>query len=504
MKKKAALIIMDGWGHGAKDYTNAIFLAETPFIESLYNSTPMAELRTDGTHVGLPEGQMGNSEVGHLNIGAGRIVYQDLQRINKAVQDGELAQNSVLLKAISLAKEGRRIHLIGLLSDGGVHSSQAHVHGLLDILHEHGLKDVFVHAFMDGRDTDPSHGLKYTGALLEHMKKSTGKLASMIGRYYAMDRDKRWERVKLAYDLLIKGEGEKMSEPLKALQASYDKGISDEFLEAHVAVENGKSIGSIQEGDVVISFNFRTDRCREITEVLTQKDMPEQGMKRLKLHYFTMTRYDETYVGVESFFTKDNLSMTLGEVVSNAGASQVRIAETEKYPHVTFFFSGGREAVFPNESRIMIPSPKVATYDLQPEMSSVKVTEAICKNIKEVSPDLIILNFANPDMVGHTGIQEAVIKAVEATDRSVAKVVKAGKEMGYEFIIIADHGNAELNILPDGSPHTSHTTNPVPVFYIGDKFTKIQNGILADVAPSLLAIMNIAQPSEMTGRSILA
>jgi len=504
MKKKAALVIMDGWGHGKKDASNAIFLAHTPFIDSLYRTVPNAELRTDGVQVGLPEGQMGNSEVGHLNIGAGRIVYQDLQRINKALQEGELASNPNLLKAIALAKQGKRLHLMGLLSDGGVHSTQAHLHGLLDICHSHGLKDVYVHAFMDGRDTDPSHGMKYMSALLAHMNKSTGKLASMIGRYYAMDRDKRWERVKKAYNLLVNGSGEAMTDPMKALETSYANGISDEFLEAHVSNINGRAIGNIMPDDVVICFNFRTDRCREITEVLTQKDMPEHGMKTLPLNYFTMTRYDESFEGVEVFFSKDNLRMTLGEVVSNAGASQVRIAETEKYPHVTFFFSGGREKEFPGEIRIMAPSPKVATYDMQPEMSSKEVTEKICAHMREAEPDLIILNFANPDMVGHTGIQPAIIKAVEATDKSVAEVVRTGKDLGYEFIIIADHGNAELNILPNGSPHTSHTINPVPVFYIGETFKEISGGILADVAPTLLAIMKIAQPSEMTGRNILS
>ncbi len=504
MNKKAALIIMDGWGHGRKDSSNAIYLADTPFVDSLYKVHPNAELRTDGVNVGLPEGQMGNSEVGHLNIGAGRVVYQDLQKINKALSDGELAKNPVLLEAIELAKSGKRLHLMGLLSDGGVHSSQNHLHGLLDIMHNHGLTEVFVHAFMDGRDTDPQHGLKYMGNLLDHMKKSTGKVASMIGRYYAMDRDKRWERVKKAYDMLVNGTGETMTDPLAALEASYKAGITDEFLEAHVLTEDGMTIGTILPEDVVICFNFRTDRCREITTVLTQTDMPEQGMKTLSLHYYTMTRYDESFKGIGVFFSKDNLSMTLGEVIENAGRSQVRIAETEKYPHVTFFFSGGREAVFKHEDRIMVNSPKVATYDLQPEMSAPEVTEKICAFLRDKAPDLVILNFANPDMVGHTGVQPAIIKAVETTDRSVAQVVKTGQDLGYEFIIIADHGNAELNVLPDGSPHTAHTTNPVPVFYVGKTFHRIGNGILADVAPSLLAIMDIAQPSEMTGRSLLS
>lgn len=500
MSKKAMLIIMDGWGHGASDHTNAIHLAKTPFIDSLYSSAPNTELRTDGEHVGLPEGQMGNSEVGHLNIGAGRIVYQDLQRINLALDSGEFAENPELLKALALAKEGRRLHLMGLLSDGGVHSSQAHLHGLLDICHEHGLEEVFVHAFMDGRDTDPEHGKGYVAALEHQFTQSTGKLATMIGRYYAMDRDKRWERVKLAYDLLTKAQGEQHEDAKTALQESYDKGLTDEFLEAIVLEPEG----NIRPGDVVICFNFRTDRCREITQVLTQTDMPEQDMMRLPLHYFTMTRYDATYKNVGVFFTKDNLVKTLGEVVADAGRSQMRIAETEKYPHVTFFFSGGREEVFPGEARIMANSPKVATYDLQPEMSAAELAEKICAHMQEAPSDLIILNFANPDMVGHTGDQEAVIKAVETTDAMVKKVSDTARAEGYDLLIIADHGNAELNILPDGSPHTAHTINPVPVFYLGEQFKSIDSGILADVAPSLLAIMDIAQPSEMTGRSLLS
>lgn len=499
-EKKVALIIMDGWGHGAKDASNAIHLAHTPFVSGLYDRVPNAELRTDGVQVGLPEGQMGNSEVGHLNIGAGRIVYQDLQRINVAVAEGELAKNPMLIEALEKASQGRKLHLMGLLSDGGVHSSQAHVHALLNICAKRGLKDVFVHAFMDGRDTEPENGKAYVSSLLSHMKSSTGKLATMVGRYYAMDRDKRWERVKLAYDLLTKGKGSVEQDALQALQDSYDKGITDEFMPAIVLEKEGL----IAEDDVVISFNFRTDRCREITEVLTQNDMPDEGMHPLPLHYYTMTRYDERYKGVGVFFTKDNLSMTLGEVVSKAGKRQVRIAETEKYPHVTFFLSGGREATFEGEERLIVPSPKVATYDLQPEMSARAVTTSLCDHMKAFAPELVILNFANPDMVGHTGVQSAVIKAVEATDRAVEEVVIEGRKLGYEFIIIADHGNAELNVLPDGNPHTSHTINPVPVFYIGDKFAKISDGILADVAPTLLALMQIAQPSEMTGRCLFS
>lgn len=499
MKKRAALIIMDGWGHGKEDASNAIHLAKTPFVDSLYQG-PHAELRTDGPHVGLPEGQMGNSEVGHLNIGAGRVVYQDLQRINLAIEDGLLAENPELLRALDLAREGRKLHLIGLLSDGGVHSSQEHLHALLDICKSHDLDEVYVHAFLDGRDTDPENGNGYVSSLQEKMASSTGMLATMIGRYYAMDRDKRWERVKKAYDLLTSGVGTQESDASAALNRAYQKGVTDEFMEPILLEKSGL----IKEDDVVICFNFRTDRCREITQVLTQEDMPDHGMKKLALQYFTMTRYDEKFKGVGVFFTKENLRMTLGEAVSQAGRTQVRIAETEKYPHVTFFFSGGREEPFSGESRILVNSPKVATYDLQPEMSAPEVTSKICQNLQEEGPDLVILNFANPDMVGHTGVQEAVVKAAEVTDVSVAQVVKVGEELGYEFIIIADHGNAELNVNSDGSLHTAHTLNPVPVFYLGDSFSRIGDGVLADIAPSILDIMQIAQPSEMTGRSLLS
>lgn len=503
MQKKAALIILDGWGHGKKDDTDAIHLADTPYVDSLYSQSSHAELRTDGEHVGLPAGQMGNSEVGHLNIGAGRIVYQDLVRINKAIEDGSLAQNPVLREALALAKEGRKLHLMGLLSDGGVHSSQQHLHGLLDICKAEGLEDVYVHAFMDGRDTDPEHGKKYVRELLTHMEASTGKLASMIGRYYAMDRDKRWERVAEAYRLLTKGAGIKCTDALESLQSSYEEGTTDEFLKGHVMVdETGDAISYIEPGDVVLCFNFRTDRCREITIALTQQDFPEHDMATLDLHYYTMTRYDATFKGIGVLLTKDDLKMTLGEVVSNAGRSQVRIAETEKYPHVTFFFSGGREEPFPAEDRIMAPSPKVATYDLQPEMSAFEVRDRIIEKMRSDAPDLIVLNFANPDMVGHTGVQSAIMKAVETTDSCLKSVVEAGQGIGYEFIIIADHGNAELNRLPDGSPHTAHTTNPVPVFYLGSGTRSIHDGILADIAPTLLEIMEVDAPAEMTGQSL--
>ncbi len=504
MKKKAALIIMDGWGHGKKDSSDAVHLAKTPFIDSLYDKVPHAELVTYGEGVGLPEGQMGNSEVGHLNIGAGRIVYQDLQKINKSIESGEMAQNKELLRAIRLAKEGRKLHLMGLLSDGGVHSSLKHVHGLLDICASHGLKDVFVHAFMDGRDTDPEHGVKYVRDLQAHMQKSTGKLATMIGRYFAMDRDKRWERIYEAYALLTAGVGEKAEDAISALKASYFKDVTDEFLKATVLTEQEEPIALIGEDDVVICFNFRTDRCREISMALTQQEFPAHNMTPLALHYFTMTEYDKTYKNIGVFFTKDNITQTLGETLANAGASQLRSAETEKYPHVTFFFNGGREEPFDKELRFMANSPKVATYDMQPEMSAQELTEGVCKMMSDEHPDFICLNFANPDMVGHTGVQEAVIKAVETTDDSVRKIVELGKDLGYEFIIIADHGNAELNINEDGSAHTSHTINPVPIFYIGERFSNLEGGILADVAPSVLAIMQIAQPSEMTGRCLMS
>ena len=458
-------------------------------------------MRTSGGNVGLPDGQMGNSEVGHLNIGAGRIVYQDFALINKAVREKTIDTNVELVKAFDHAKkENKALHFIGLVSEGGVHSSQAHLHYLCDLAKAKGLSNVFIHAFTDGRDTDPKSGLAYLKNLDNHLKNSVGKIASVIGRYYAMDRDKRWERVKLAYDLLVKGEGKKTQNAIQAIEESYAENITDEFIKPIVITDvSGNAIGSIKENDVVICFNFRTDRCREITQVLTQKDMPENGMKTLPLYYVTMTNYDATFKNVHILYDKDNLVNTLGEVLENAGKKQIRIAETEKYPHVTFFFSGGREKEFVGEKRIMAPSPKVATYDLKPEMSAVELTDAILPELKKGEVDFICMNYANADMVGHTGDYNAVIKAVETVDACTKRVVETGIENGYSFIIIADHGNSDYMINPDGSPNTAHTTNPVPCILIDTDYKKVKEGKLADMAPTILKMMGIAIPKEMDG-----
>lgn len=503
MKKKVVLMILDGWGHGKKDHTDGIYNAKTPFMDSLYGKWPFARLLTDGLNVGLPEGQMGNSEVGHLNIGAGRIVHQDLVKINNAAADGTLAQNEALLDALNTAKApGKKLHFIGLVSDGGVHSSQEHLHALCSIAASHGLENVFVHAFSDGRDTDPKSGIDNIKRLVSHLSSTGGKLASVVGRYYAMDRDKRWERVKLAYDLLTKGIGEASTNAASTIQQRYDANETDEFLKPIVMQENGAPVATIDEGDVVICFNFRTDRCREITMALTQQDFPDHGMSTMDLHYTTMTRYDKTFRGVNVIFDKENLQMTLGETLETHQKSQLRIAETEKYPHVTFFFSGGREKPFDGESRIMIDSPKVATYDLQPEMSAPEVTDAICGELEKGELDFICLNFANPDMVGHTGVFEAVVKACETIDNCASRVVETGMANGYSFVIIADHGNADFLINADGSPHTAHTTNPVPVILIHEGNETMQDGILADVAPTILKMLGVPQPAEMTGKAL--
>ncbi len=505
MTKKAILVILDGWGHGAKDETNAIHLANTPFVDSLYTKYPNTELVTYGEEVGLPEGQMGNSEVGHLNIGAGRVVYQDFARINKAVTDNSIKEQKALTDALNYAKtHNKKVHLIGLVSPGGIHSHESHLYKLCEMANESGVENIFVHAFTDGRDCDPKSGLQSIEKLEDKLKGSKVKLASVIGRYYAMDRDHRWARIKLAYDLLVNGKGEEVTEFSTKIKASYQEDVTDEFLKPIVKVdENGKPIAIIEDDDVVICFNFRTDRCRQITEAFTQKDIPEFGMKKLKLHYVTMTQYDKQFKNVDVVYTKDNLSMTMGEVVSKAGLKQLRIAETEKYPHVTFFFSGGREEEFKGEKRIVVASPKVATYDLQPEMSAPGVTEKLLLEIENQSADFICLNFANTDMVGHTGIQEAIIKTVETTDQCLKRVVEAGLDNDYSFVIIADHGNAELNINPDGSPNTAHTVNPVPCFVIDKNVTQIKLGKLGDIAPTLLHLMNITQPDEMTGDSLV-
>ena len=503
--KKVALIILDGWGLGDGSKSDAIANANTPFVDSLYKKYPHSTLLTSGENVGLPHGQMGNSEVGHLNIGAGRIVYQDLELINKAIREKTIDNNPTLVKAFQYAKQNNKaVHFIGLVSEGGVHSSQSHLHYLCDMAKANDLQKVFIHAFTDGRDTDPKSGLIYLKNLEKHLLQSTGRIASVVGRYYGMDRDKRWERVKLAYDLLVKGEGQKTTNILKEVEASYSANVTDEFIKPIVTTDDsGKPIGKINENDVVICFNFRTDRCREITQVLTQKNMPEQGMNTLPLYYVTMTNYDSTFKNVHIVFDKDNLTNTLGEVLEKAGKTQIRIAETEKYPHVTFFFSGGREKEFAGEKRIMVPSSKVATYDLKPEMSAIELTDAIIPEIQKGEADFICLNYANADMVGHTGVYNAIIKAVETVDTCLKRIVEAGIQNNYSFIIIADHGNADFAINPDGTPNTAHSTNPVPCILIDDEYKKINDGKLADLAPSILKIMGITIPKEMTGNVLI-
>ena len=504
--KKAILVIMDGWGLGQVPAADAISHAKTPFVSSLYNKYPHSRLITCGEDVGLPEGQMGNSEVGHLNLGAGRIVYQELQRINVAARNGELAQNKVLLDTINYAKSNNKaLHLIGLVSDGGVHSHINHIKALTQIAKQQGLTNVFIHAFTDGRDTDPKSGLGFLEDLMVHLANTTGQLASITGRYYAMDRDKRWERVKLAYDAMVHGTGTPTQDPLTAVKASYAEGVTDEFIKP-IIVTNAQlaPLATIQEGDAVLCFNFRTDRCREITQVLSQQAIPEQDMHPLHLHYTTMTEYDKTYRGVYVIFENDNLNMTLGEVLEQNNRSQIRIAETEKYPHVTFFFSGGREKEFNGERRLIIPSPKVATYDLQPEMSAFQVADTIVKEIDQKSADFICLNFANADMVGHTGVWQAVIKAVETVDTCVERVVTAALNNGYTVFLTADHGNADFMVNPDGSPNTAHSLNLVPLFIISNDFKgTMKDGKLGDIAPTILHFMGLPVPKEMTGNLLV-
>ncbi len=501
--KKAILIIMDGWGLGKVAASDAIQHARTPFVSSLYKKYPNTTLITCGEAVGLPEGQMGNSEVGHLNLGAGRVVYQELQRINVAIRDGEFQQNETLLNAIRTARaNGRPLHLLGLVSDGGVHSHTSHLKAITSLCKQEGLSNVFIHAFTDGRDTDPKSGLGYLTSLEAHLEQTVGKIATVSGRYYAMDRDKRWERVKLAYDALVKGVGEKAENPLTAVSDSYEKNITDEFiLPTVITGAGGKALATIQNGDVVICFNFRTDRCREITEVLSQIDIPEFGMKHLDLHYTTMTEYDQSFKNVAVIFRADNLNNTLGEVLAANGKKQIRIAETEKYPHVTFFFSGGREVPFEGETRILKPSPKVATYDLQPEMSANDLTDALVPEIEKESADFIVLNFANTDMVGHTGVFSAAITAAETVDKCVERVVTAALAHSYTIFLTADHGNADYMINEDGSPNTAHTLNPVPLFVIDQTWKgNLHPGKLGDVAPTILSFMGIPVPKEMTGK----
>ncbi|MEY3238120.1 MAG: hypothetical protein RI883_2221 [Bacteroidota bacterium] len=505
MTKHFGLIILDGWGIGDHSKSDAVFNANTPFMDELLANRPNAKLKTCGEDVGLPVGQMGNSEVGHLNIGAGRIVYQELTRINKSIREGEFYKNPVLLAAMRKAKENNvKLHLMGLVSKGGVHSSQEHIYALCKMAKDNGLENVFIHAFTDGRDCDPKSGLAYIQELEAELKKTTGKIASVIGRYYAMDRDNRWERVKNSYDLMVNGIGTSFNSAADGIEKSYESGKTDEFIEPIVITENGLPIAKIEDEDVVICFNFRTDRPREISTVLTQKDFHEYNMHRLDVHYVTMTNYDSTFENVNVVFEKDNLFNTLGEVLSNVDKTQVRIAETEKYPHVTFFFSGGREETFPLESRLMVNSPKVATYDLQPEMSALEVRDTIVNCMKTDHPNFFCLNFANPDMVGHTGVYDAIIKAVETVDSCLKDVVTAGLELNYEFLVIADHGNADFVINADGSPNTAHSLNPVPVVLVSnEKNLSIKDGILADVAPTILNRLGIASPMEMTGISLV-
>ncbi|HLX92278.1 MAG TPA: 2,3-bisphosphoglycerate-independent phosphoglycerate mutase [Puia sp.] len=500
-KKKIILVIMDGWGIGKVPSADAIRHAKTPFVSSLYKKYPNTTLVTCGEAVGLPEGQMGNSEVGHLNLGAGRIVYQELQRINVAVRDGSFAKNQELLDCIAYAKTNDRpLHLLGLVSNGGVHSHIEHLMAITDICHREGLAQVFIHAFTDGRDTDPKSGLGFIQELDEHLKKTTGKIATVSGRYYAMDRDKRWERVKLAYDAMVNGIGQYAASAEEAVSKSYEENVTDEFIKPTVITNDNRPLALIANGDAVICFNFRTDRCREITQVLTQMDVPEQAMTKLSLHYTTMTQYDHSFKYVHVIFENDDLVNTLGEIVSKNGLAQIRIAETEKYPHVTFFFSGGREKPFDGERRIMIPSPKVATYDLQPEMSAFEVTDAIVKEINDKSADFICLNYANADMVGHTGVWNAVIKAVETVDTCVGRVVTAALENGYTVFLTADHGNADFMINEDGSPNTAHSLNLVPFFIIDNEWKgKLKSGKLGDLAPTILTMMGLEIPKEMTG-----
>jgi 2,3-bisphosphoglycerate-independent phosphoglycerate mutase len=504
---KVVLMILDGWGKGNGTESDVIARVAPKYMSSLMQHYPNAELQTSGENVGLPDGQMGNSEVGHLNIGAGRVVYQDLVKINKAIEDNSIASNPVIVEAFNYAKtNGKAVHFIGLVSDGGVHSLDKHLYKLCDVTKDFGLDKVYIHALTDGRDTDPKSGLGYMRALEKHLKTSNGVIASVIGRYYGMDRDKRWERVKVAYDLYVKGEGERTTDVLAAIQKSYDNGVTDEFIRPIVSVDpKGHPLATIREGDVVFCFNYRTDRLREITTVLTQQNMPEFDMQTLPLYYLTMTRYDDSFKGVHVVYDKDNLTDTLGEVISSKGYSQIRIAETEKYAHVTFFFNGGREEPFEGESRILIPSPKVATYDLQPEMSAYSVKDAIVKELEKGAVDFVALNFANGDMVGHTGIYPAIEKAILAVDQCVEAVTETARKQGYTVVIIADHGNADYAVNPDGSPNTAHSLNPVPIIVVSDKVPVkgVHNGVLADVAPTVLDLMGIEQPAAMTGHSLV-
>ena len=504
MNKKVILMILDGWGISEDPEISAVAKANTPYIDALFEKYPHSQLRTDGMNVGLPDGQMGNSEVGHMNLGAGRIVYQDLAKINMAVDKNTLGKEPVLEQAFHYARTHKKpIHFMGLVSDGGVHSHIKHLKGLLTAAEEFGVKEKYVHAFTDGRDVDPFSGKGFIEDLQSHLKLTNSKLASVIGRYYAMDRDKRWERTKLAYDLIVKGEGEKEQDPVAAIQKSYDNEVSDEFIKPIVLTDSsGNPVATLKEDEVVIFFNFRTDRGRQLTDALSQKDFPEQHMEKLPLYFVTMTRYDETFQNVHVVFSKEDIKATLGEVLEVAGKTQIRIAETEKYPHVTFFFSGGREKPFKGERRIMVNSPKVATYDLQPEMSAYEVRDKIVPEIKDKTADFICLNFANPDMVGHTGVFEAAVKACETVDECAKDVINAAIKSDYSVLVIADHGNSETMINPDGSANTAHTTNPVPFVLVDKNIKKIENGNLGDIAPTILKLMGVEQPELMTQKAL--
>lgn len=505
MEKKVLLMILDGWGIGKHDKSNAIYTQGEPHIDALMAKYPHSQLSASGEDVGLPAGQMGNSEVGHLNIGAGRVVYQDLVKINKACKEKTLLKNAEVKAVYDYAKEsGKALHFMGLLSDGGVHSSIYHLFAMLDVAAEYGLKEVYVHCFMDGRDTDPKSGKGFIEALQVHMQKSTGKIASVVGRFYAMDRDKRWERVKEAYDLLVDGKGAHFASAVEAMEASYKEGVTDEFVKPVAIVEDSKPIGLLKEGDAVVFFNFRNDRAREITSVLTQADMPEFGMKTIPLYYCCLTPYDDKFTGVKILFNKENVQQTLGEVVAAAGKRQLRIAETEKYAHVTFFFNGGREEPFANEDRILVNSPKVATYDLKPEMSAPEVAQKLIDVLNTQKEDLIILNFANGDMVGHTGVYAAIEKAVETIDKLAGEVVDVARKNNYTVLITADHGNADHAINEDGTPNTAHSLNPVPFIVVDNDVKSVKNGILADIAPTILKLMGIKQPEAMTGQCLVS
>lgn len=505
MNKKVLLMILDGWGEGKRDKSNVIYTQGEPSIDELKSKYPHSLLSASGEDVGLPDGQMGNSEVGHLNIGAGRVVYQDLVKINRACRDNKLLDNEEIKRAYEYVRDNdKALHFMGLMSDGGVHSSMEHLFAFITLASQMGINKVFVHCFMDGRDTDPKSGKGYIEKLEAHLNSTTGKIATIVGRYYAMDRDKRWERVKLAYELIVNGDGEKHKSPVDAVEQSYAAGVTDEFIKPIVITDGeGSPVGSLKEGDAVIFFNFRNDRAREITSVLTQEDMPEFNMKTMSLYYCCLTPYDDKFKGLHILFDKDNVENTLGEVVSKAGKRQLRIAETEKYAHVTFFFSGGREATFEGEKRILINSPKVATYDLQPEMSAVEVKEALLAEIKEGTHDLIILNFANGDMVGHTGVYDAIRRAVATVDNCVKEIVPIATECGYTILITADHGNADNAVNPDGSPNTAHSLNPVPFIVVDKDVKEVKDGILADIAPTILKLMGVPAPSQMDGKPLV-